>query len=97
MGPGRGDCSTPGTVCGVLSLLHVFGGGGGPDLLGGSDNHLLYQPDSIRWILWISLHYAGAAVCREISTKKILYLAFSNLQVMFITIKSGLGIFLASF
>ena len=28
---------------------------------------LLYPPDSIQWIQWISLCYSAAAVCREIS------------------------------
>ena len=49
-----------------------------------------------------SMHeYATAAVCRDFLVTppeaKVLYVDFSNLQDVFITIKSCLGIFFASF
>ena len=63
---------------------------------------LLYPPDSIQWIQWITHEYAAATtVCRDFLATpieaRVLQVDFSNLQDMFIAIKSCLGIFLASF
>ena len=62
---------------------------------------LLYPPDRIWWILWITQEYAAAAVSRDFfitpREDRVLQVDFSNLQDLFITIKSCLGIFLASF